>query len=336
MANFYRSLDKNQTGTLEPDETADNDRLQERIREAGLDPSRSVSIQELSERRSRQGGGFMTRIFGGQGGNSPGGAPGRPGAPQGFGETVNASPGSAEGGGGEPRGDARRGPRGGRPSSGDAKTASAKKSSSSTDPGIYRFRTTQELLPKGLPDWFIGKDANQDGQVSMAEYARDWNDEQVRMFRTFDKNGDGVIATTELLKKMNEPAAPAREEPRSTDIASTAEEADYTADEDAAPTPAVEYNSGASTAPSSTAPATAAPANTNSASTTSASDTPTAEWTVKAREYVVKYDKNDSGVMERDEWPPSNLTPPAQIDANGDGTITVEEVATYFHKRFGK
>jgi hypothetical protein len=39
--------------------------------------------------------------------------------------------------------------------------------------------------------------------------------------------------------------------------------------------------------------------------------------------------------MERDEWPTSKLMPHADIDANADEKITLEEITSYFRKRFG-
>jgi len=63
----------------------------------------------------------------------------------------------------------------------------------------YRFLTAQERLPGGLPDWFLNSDANHDGQVSMAEYAKDWSDVIVGKFIAYDLNNDGIITPTECL-----------------------------------------------------------------------------------------------------------------------------------------
>jgi Ca2+-binding EF-hand superfamily protein len=63
----------------------------------------------------------------------------------------------------------------------------------------YRFSTATERLPSGLPDWFLQKDADADGQVSMAEFATEWTDAKVAEFRRYDLNGDGVITAAECL-----------------------------------------------------------------------------------------------------------------------------------------
>jgi hypothetical protein len=63
----------------------------------------------------------------------------------------------------------------------------------------YRFRTSVELLPGGLPPWFKDFDRNEDGQVAMAEYRQYWTDADVRRFESYDLNGDGVITPRECL-----------------------------------------------------------------------------------------------------------------------------------------
>lgn len=64
----------------------------------------------------------------------------------------------------------------------------------------YRFLTATERLPSGLPDWFAQKDADGDGQVSMAEYTGSWNDSAVADFLKFDLNNDGIITPGECLR----------------------------------------------------------------------------------------------------------------------------------------
>jgi Ca2+-binding EF-hand superfamily protein len=71
-----------------------------------------------------------------------------------------------------------------------------------------RFLTPQERLT-GLPEWFKKKDADGDGQVTMAEFARDWTPELLNEFNRYDLNHDGVITAAECLraeKRSNQPA----------------------------------------------------------------------------------------------------------------------------------
>ncbi len=68
----------------------------------------------------------------------------------------------------------------------------------------YRFLSPHERLPGGLPDWFVRKDADGDGQVTMAEYSRSgWSDSMADEFVKYDRSGDGIITPEECLKAMN-------------------------------------------------------------------------------------------------------------------------------------
>ncbi len=64
----------------------------------------------------------------------------------------------------------------------------------------YRFLSAIERLPPGLPDWFARKDANEDGQISMAEFSSQWTEKEVREFSQLDLNNDGLITPEECLK----------------------------------------------------------------------------------------------------------------------------------------
>jgi hypothetical protein len=65
---------------------------------------------------------------------------------------------------------------------------------------VRRFRTPAERLPAGLPTWFLEKDADQDGQVRMSEFATLWSDSTAADFARSDVNGDGIITAKECLK----------------------------------------------------------------------------------------------------------------------------------------
>jgi hypothetical protein len=94
---------------------------------------------------------------------------------------------------------------GGGSSGGSSSGGTGGSSSAARDPSqrkSYRFLSPKERLPAGLPDWFLRKDADGDGQVTMAEYARDWSAETAEEFAKYDLNGDGVITPAECLKAM--------------------------------------------------------------------------------------------------------------------------------------
>lgn len=65
----------------------------------------------------------------------------------------------------------------------------------------YRLATASEKLPEeGLPSWFKDRDRNSDGQVSMHEWSRSWNNSTVRDFTSKDADGDGIITVAEALE----------------------------------------------------------------------------------------------------------------------------------------
>jgi hypothetical protein len=63
-----------------------------------------------------------------------------------------------------------------------------------------RFLRPHERLPAGLPEWFVRKDVNGDGQVSMSEFSASWTPGQRREFDTTDINRDGFIVPKECLR----------------------------------------------------------------------------------------------------------------------------------------
>ena len=69
-------------------------------------------------------------------------------------------------------------------------------------PKFVRFRRPHERLPEGLPEWFIQKDKDEDGQISMAEFSNSWSDATVSEFFRYDLDGDGVITPKECLDAL--------------------------------------------------------------------------------------------------------------------------------------
>jgi hypothetical protein len=122
-------------------------------------------------------------------------------------------PGDPPGPGGWPRPEGLPGPGGWPPpgdGSGESQHAEASEASPSASPAAaiaaspgrksYRFLSAKERLPAGLPDWFTTRDANGDGQLSMAEYAGSWSDGTIQEFGNFDLNADGIVTAKECIK----------------------------------------------------------------------------------------------------------------------------------------
>ncbi len=66
-------------------------------------------------------------------------------------------------------------------------------------PSPATFHIPKSRLPAGLPDWFLQRDRNGDGQVSLAEYAPSATPTEVEQFKRYDRNGDGLITVQEAL-----------------------------------------------------------------------------------------------------------------------------------------
>jgi Ca2+-binding EF-hand superfamily protein len=83
---------------------------------------------------------------------------------------------------------------------GGSSSSFASASSQISKPKSGRFLSASERLPKGLPSWFLRLDLDGDGQVTMAEFTRDWSPETAAQFDRYDLNHDGVITPEECLK----------------------------------------------------------------------------------------------------------------------------------------
>lgn len=80
-----------------------------------------------------------------------------------------------------------------------SRRSSSRSSSSGSSAARIRFLSPVERLPSGLPEWFGDRDANEDGQVAMAEFTRDWNESELSRYLRYDLNNDGVITPKECL-----------------------------------------------------------------------------------------------------------------------------------------
>ncbi len=60
-----------------------------------------------------------------------------------------------------------------------------------------KFFIPRNRLPAGIASWFIDRDADGDGQITMREFTAKWSPELAAEFTGYDRNGDGVITATE-------------------------------------------------------------------------------------------------------------------------------------------
>jgi hypothetical protein len=83
-------------------------------------------------------------------------------------------------------------------------SAATTNSSANQTPAVvrsaYRFLTPTERLPAGLPEWFARRDANGDGQVTLAEFSDALSEEVAAEFAKHDLNNDGVVTPQECLQ----------------------------------------------------------------------------------------------------------------------------------------
>jgi len=84
-----------------------------------------------------------------------------------------------------------------------------------------RFFVPKSRLPTGLPEWFLSRDMDGDGQLTMSEFSQQASRAEASQFGDYDLNGDGVVTSDECAKasRANEAKAstgrstPARAEP---------------------------------------------------------------------------------------------------------------------------
>jgi len=148
-------------------------------------------------------------------------------------------------------------------------------------------------VPEGLPGFFTDKDANGDGQVTMAEFSSDWSNEVVQQFFSSDLNRDGVITSDEALRAVENPGI------------------------------------GNAMASVSTG---GKPASTSAAAPAAPSG-PIDEKYIKVGQRIIeRYDKNGDNALTASEWE-KMLMSPADADGNRDGRITVEEYGAWMMSR---
>jgi len=119
-----------------------------------------------------------------------------------------------------------------------------------------KFYLPRSQLPRGLPPWFVPRDADGDGQLNMAEYAPKATAAQLAEFTRYDRNGDGVITAEECTRgprptaeKTAEEAEQAEEEAAKQPGEEAAEKPGEEADEEAAEKPGEEADEEAAEKP---------------------------------------------------------------------------------------
>ena len=73
----------------------------------------------------------------------------------------------------------------------------------STDEDLRRrrkYHVSPKRLPPGLPDWFLQRDADGDGQLTLAEFAPNGTGSQRDQFARLNANGDGFLTPKEYLR----------------------------------------------------------------------------------------------------------------------------------------
>ncbi len=165
----------------------------------------------------------------------------------------------------------------------------------------YRNATARKL-PEGLPGFFTDKDANDDGQVTMAEFSSEWNAEVVAEYFSSDLNGDGIITAAEAIHAVEQGSS---------------------------------GSSAMASASSSGSSADGGGGESASAGGGSPSGKPDDKLVSYAKRIISRYDKNKDDALTASEWKPM-LMSPAAADANRDGRVTIIEYALWMESRSKK
>lgn len=65
-----------------------------------------------------------------------------------------------------------------------------------------KFYVSPKRLPAGLPDWFLQRDQDGDGQLTLAEFAPKPTPAQLAEFARMDANGDGLVTARECQRAL--------------------------------------------------------------------------------------------------------------------------------------
>jgi Ca2+-binding EF-hand superfamily protein len=194
-----KQLDTNGNGMIDAEEVSGPQKtmVEGMFRRMQIEPKYPIAISEIMR--------TMEKSMANQANGAPPGGPPRGGY---FGVSANGPPGSSSASDSSKPQNAAASPAS--PASATAAAASTPAkpdgtTAASADPKKVvrkpssRFLTTYERVT-GLPEWFVKKDADGDGQVTMAEFASEWTPELLSEFNRYDLNRDGVITAAECLK----------------------------------------------------------------------------------------------------------------------------------------
>ncbi|MBN2477377.1 MAG: hypothetical protein JXB62_22420 [Pirellulales bacterium] len=72
-------------------------------------------------------------------------------------------------------------------------------------PDVFRYdprrdRKFAARLPKGVPDWFVDRDTDGDGQLTMAEFAPKGSRAELARFARYDTDHNGLVTAAEYLR----------------------------------------------------------------------------------------------------------------------------------------
>lgn len=91
-------------------------------------------------------------------------------------------------------------------------TTTAAESTAARDP--RRDLKYFAALPAGVPSWFVDRDSDGDGQLSLAEFSPKLLKSEIAEFHRHDSNQDGIVTAKELLGSAKDPAAAGGEAPK--------------------------------------------------------------------------------------------------------------------------
>lgn len=81
----------------------------------------------------------------------------------------------------------------------DAVAAEGADAADGAERPVRRFFVAEGRRPDGIPEWFVNRDADGDGQLTMAEFSKLLSVAEARQFLEIDANADGLITAEEWI-----------------------------------------------------------------------------------------------------------------------------------------